>query len=201
MPTDHKLNNYTFREQDSGELKIQHDTDGDVATYDPSTGTFTSDKPFETDDIVLNDEWYYAADDAALDNVLTQVGEGDAIILGNSDFSKNRTVTTDGLEFKGTSRETRGAVISGTWDFSAARATTFKQISRISGTLTVDSLSLVSDCEAFGGEIIVSGSTVVIHGLAQGTVTFQSGTSSGIVDASALVSVTDNGSNTVGDIA
>ena len=54
------------------------------------------------------------------------------------------------------------------------------------------------------GSITVAGDDCVFLGITGGgfaSITFESGTENGIVDASSGVSVTDNGDNTVGDIA
>lgn len=47
MPTEHNLNNYTFRETDSGVLEYEHDTEGLVWTYDPSSDTIIPQKEID----------------------------------------------------------------------------------------------------------------------------------------------------------
>lgn len=58
MPTDHELNNYTFRETDTGELVISHNTQGDVLEYDNSTDSISTIKDFDsitTDELAVGD--------------------------------------------------------------------------------------------------------------------------------------------------
>ena len=59
----------------------------------------------------------------------------------------------------------------------------------------------IRDCYALNSNITVGANRCKITGLDAGSVTFEQGSENNIIDSCTRTSVTDNGSNTVGDIA
>jgi len=152
-----------------------------------------------TDDVSIgpNSEIRFAADDAELDTKLSNAADGELIILGNAEFSTNRTVSNQ-LTFLGTSQT--GPDISGTWTLNDTQIV-LRGLG-ISGTIEMDNiLCKIKGCNLFEASINVNADRCgVVNGCSDGAVTFASGTSGGLADSLIDTSVTDNGSNTVGDI-
>jgi len=65
------------------------------------------------------------------------------------------------------------------------------------------SRSRISNCSGLkgGDNFLIQASKVLATGLSRGKFRFASGTSGGLIDASQNLTVTDNGTNTIGDVA
>jgi len=161
--------------------------------------SFPGDGSVNIDDVSIgpNSEIRFAADDAELDTKLSNAADGELIILGNAEFSTNRTVSNQ-LTFLGTSQT--GPDISGTWTLNDTQIV-LRGLG-ISGTIEMDNiLCKIKGCNLFEASINVNADRCgVVNGCSDGAVTFASGTSGGLADSLIDTSVTDNGSNTVGDI-
>jgi hypothetical protein len=168
---------------------------------DPVVDSLTSDS-ISTGGIEIDETYHYAADDAELDEKLSSASRGDTIYLGNSDFAHDRTISTKGVTIISSSVGSESAEFSGSLTFDAPDIVIAG--GHISGSVTVNdsACAIIRGNHAFGmGGITISADTFRYVNNREGELTFESGTSGGIVDACTQVTVTDNGTNTVGDIA
>jgi hypothetical protein len=186
--------------------------DGNVAIQD-ETATETEFTPqgvatpsVETDAVrtetIGAGDYHYTADypgadaDARLDNALSAAVDGDVICLENAIYDEGHTVST---------RVRLVSYANGGARFDSPITVNSRSLLdglRIATTVTLnDNAGGVSNCVLFGGSIDVAGSQNILNGIIGGSATFQSGTSANIIDGSSSVTVTDNGSNTIGDIA
>jgi hypothetical protein len=141
--------------------------------------------------------------DARLDNALAAASDGDEIYLEKATYSADRSISQS-IDFQGPSSYALGSAIGSGTTWTLDNKVSLYKI-RVQGSVVVSG----SRCrvgQLYGqGSIDISGNTAILTELnGEGgpmTVTFQSGTSGGIVDSSSFISVTDSGSNTVGDIA
>jgi len=144
--------------------------------------------------------YHTASDDAELDDVLSSASDGDTILLGNSDFSTDRNVSTS-VMFIGSGRT--GSVIDSNWTVDSRCE--FIGISVGEGyTITVNERIEVNKCVNFASTTLwdVYADRCKFNLIEEGEISFGSSTQDGIVDSSSLVSVTGNTTdNTVGDIA
>ena len=154
-----------------------------------------------TEGATIDDTYYYAKDDSELDAVLSDAGGGDNIRLGKSNFSVDRTIDSR-LSFTGPSmNDDPGASISGTWTIDAPN-TGFEKIAiKDGGELIISGGSSYVNGIINLGEITVEADEVMLNAIRRGNVTFATDTEDCIIDTSTGVTVTDNGTNTVGDIA
>lgn len=186
--------------------------DGTNLTADVDNEAVTTEDADITGGAVIGDyhhaSRYDGADgDARLTNALSAASEGDTIYLENLLYEDDRTITQDKIALVGTGRggggDGQGSDLIGTWTFNSTRGRIENLggglgVAGESGAITFNGFQLYRG--GYGGDITVSGDSVIITEMFSGTVTFQSGTSGGIVDASSGVTVTDNGTNTVGDV-
>lgn len=167
-------------------------------TAETAGGTISS---VVIDDWPKNDEYYYAANDAELDDVLSEANDGDTVRLGNATFSTNRTITTQ-LRIVGSG----GIYIGGTkvtGDWTIDTACLLDGVNWGAGTTTTISsvgsrIVNAANEDASTTTFTVSNNDNIIAGFRRGDITLQSGTSGNVVDSSTAVTVTDNGTNTVG---
>ena len=137
--------------------------------------------------------------DAELSDALSQAESGGIIHLLPGDYS-GRTVSKK-VQFYG-SGFFAASVLSGTWTFDkAVRLCGVNLSPDCTANLNGNAYQVTHSQASGSSEINVDANDGIIGSLINGNVTFVSGTSGNIVDCSTLVSVTDNGSNTVGDIA
>jgi aspartate 1-decarboxylase len=138
--------------------------------------------------------------DSRLDNALSKATEGDRILLESATYSTARTISTK-VALVGTSPAPTGTVITGTWtlDDNVITVTDFQLNS--GGQLTIDGNACKILNGTHGNESIqVNGDVALITQQDNVTITFSAGTSDGIVDGCTRTTVTDNGSNSAGDI-
>jgi hypothetical protein len=135
--------------------------------------------------------------DARLDNALAaRSNKKKLLVLEAETYNQDRTFNNP-INIRGLSDPFDGTEINATYTFnlrsSAAGLT--------NGTLVFTNRARARDM--FNCDITIDNGNdrTILNELILGSVTFASGTSLGIVDSSASVSVTDNGTNTVGDIA
>jgi len=179
-----------------------------------SAGTIgsTSDRPdllgdeIDASQLTLgpNNEYRTAFTDSELTDALNAASQGDHVRLGSEDFTQNRTITTDFITISGTGPMFTGSNIKGDWTLDGeiiiqdlslggtAQITINQQRCRLSGLTLGGSVTVTVNANKVMISDIIGSST---------SVTFASGTSKGIIDSSTGVTVTDNGSNTIGDIA
>jgi hypothetical protein len=137
--------------------------------------------------------------DARLDNALNAAVDGTTIYLERGVYNANHTVSNR-VTLTGLGTDISGTKIGSTIDLTASNIVLGTV--RLTGTLNVSGYTcILKDAFALNGSVNVSGGRFRMYGCHKGNVTFQSGTSSGIVDACSETVVTDNGANTVGDIA
>jgi len=186
-----------------------------IAEADESTSTVTPRNPepsvtaesTNTTGLKVNDEYLWASDfdgsdaDTRLDNALNAASDGDVILLENDTYSSTRTINSFAGTLLGSFSVSanNGAVVSGDWTLDSR-----VHIYRIAVESNADLNPNVSNIHLSDIDnqetITVGGDRAVIQGVLGGSITFQSGTSGGIVDSSTDTTVTDNGSNTVGDL-
>jgi hypothetical protein len=190
--------------------------DGNVAIQD-ETATETEFTPngvvtpsVETDAVrtetIGAGDYLYAGDfdgadaDARLDNALTTVSDGDSVALESSTYADDRTISTQ-ISISGP-QPVGGADITGSWTVANLGSELNTVRFSSAGTLTVTGArSSIINVYNVGDGITVDADRVKLTGHLFGDITFQSGTSGGLVDSSVSVTVTDNGANTVGDIS
>jgi hypothetical protein len=120
--------------------------------------------------------------DSRLDNCLSASSRGDLIYLEKAAYPANRTINADvgfvgqGIRFGASTR------LTGNWTITEPEVI----ISRLrlqASTITIQN----NDC--------------LLTQLREGSVLFESGTANCVIDSSVNTNVTDNGSNTIGDIS
>jgi len=154
----------------------------------------TSDRPdLIADDVAprsIADDYLYAGEfsgsdpDTRLDNCLNAASKGTTIYLEAGDYTRNRTISTQGLDIIGAGGNRDGTGISAT-------------ITLDNNTQHMRHLAL-RDSNLNGGEIILNGGEFARHlvmGTLFGDVTINSGTQKSIVALTRDSNVTDNGTN------
>jgi len=138
--------------------------------------------------------------DERLTNALSDANAGDRLYLESATYTENQTFSKR-LEIIGLYAGSSGTAVDADWtldefniNFSGVTVLSSGSISVTKGTSYVSKVLL-------SGSISVDSNSVVIYGIDGGSVTFTASADDCIIDASSSVSVTDNGANTVGDIA
>jgi hypothetical protein len=201
----------------------QEDGNGNVVPIDGETvgdGTTTADhQSVSTDETqtktIGSGDHHYAGvydganADARLDNAVSAASEGDVIYLENAEYTVNRTISKL-LRIEGTQGfggKYIGSAVSGEWTLDDRNIAVF-YCGFVSGSqITIEKAEItVADCwvstVSGEGHIQINNDSARLYNLARdASVTFASGTTGGIIDSCSRISVTDNGTNTVGDIA
>ena len=146
--------------------------------------------------------------DARLDEALSAASNGDVVMLENAQYSSERTITTQLLLIGTMSSRSAGTEIAESWTFDTLAKLT-NVIIRVSTTeIQFNANGSSASDIAFRGispTVRFSASQCAIYNtIATGTdgaIVFDEGTSGGLADSIRGPSVTDNGDNTVGDIA
>jgi len=158
----------------------------DVDVGSVSTGTIT-------DDYLYAGAFGGSDPDARLDNALNAAVDGKTIFLEQAVYDTNHTISKK-LKLIGLGTNVDGTKIESTIDLSANNIILGSVL--LTGTLNVSGYTCIfKDSFVNNGTVNVSGSRFRMYGCHKGDVTFQSGTTGGVVDASTDVSVTDNGNN------
>jgi hypothetical protein len=133
--------------------------------------------------------------DARLGNCLANASFGDTVMLENDAYNQDRTIDKR-ICFIGT-RMQGGTLIDA--NFTCNSKVTVEKVALL-GTITLN--SIISSVRGISrGNIQINADRCLITQCDNTSVTFASGTARGIVDSCSIVSVTDNGNNTVGDIS
>lgn len=151
-----------------------------------------------TDDVTIDSTYRYAGSDAELNDALSESSDGDVIILGQNSFG-SFTIDNE-ITIMGTGRV--GSVIGSDWTLN--ERCEFRGVAVSNGvTVTVNERIDVFGSIGFASTTKwdVYSNRCIFTGIESSTIEFASGTQNSIVDSSALTTVTDNGSNTIGDIA
>jgi len=182
----------------------------DFSTSTVGDGTTSADhESVSTEQI--GSEHYYAGSfdgadpDARLDAALSAAVDGDSVYLENADYSATRTIGTRiRIVGTGASESPSGASFSG--DLTVSVGVEFSGVSfgdSATVSITGRPVRIIGGGSINAPTFIVSQDDFIMTGAPFGgaSLTFESGTSGGIVDSCSGISITDNGSNTVGDIA
>lgn len=144
--------------------------------------------------------------DTRLDNAIAAASAGDRVFLENSSgagsYSKNRTIGEEVTIVSPNYGGRRGARLAKntTWTLNGRVRVLGLDITEVGASITVDNILCILK-GVKGGEITIKSDIVKVLDSDYCTVTFESGTAEGLVDSSSRMTVTDNGSNTVGDIS
>ena len=141
--------------------------------------------------------------DVRLDNALTDASDGDTIMLENADYSSSHTISTQ-ITLVGTqgAQSVVGTSISGAWTVdSRVHIYNIGVAADASVTLNGGTSALIGSIVNITATITISADSFRYINNHSGNVIFESGTSGGLVDSCTGTTVTDNGSNTIGDIA
>jgi len=177
--------------------QIDDDGSGDVEFLSPVRAAELSNGDWKT---IRAGNKPGSSPDARLDAALDDATDNDKIILEDTSYSATRTISKR-VELIGTSLANfRGTEITfgTTWTFSDR--STLRGV-KISGDVVFNGLSLTAIFCTGSGTVTVASDKGKIIQCDAFNVVFQSGTSKGLVDSCTNVIVTDNGSNTVGDIS
>ena len=188
--------------------------DGSVVTADVDNQSVSTER-LESNAVVENDSpiikpWTFEGVDAddRLDNALAAASDGDVIQLENEIYFDDRTISGR-LSIIGTDGSFGGGFIdSATWtlndriqlvnvglanNLSSGEVVLNNRFCVITHAITSNDVTITVSAD----DVVIS----ELRGFGGGSVLFEEGTSGGIIDTSSNVSVTDNGTNTVGDIA
>lgn len=138
-----------------------------------------------------------------LDNALAAASVNDVVVL-EGQYSNDRTITTScTIRGTGVNNSTNARVRdNAVWTIDADDCTLERVRFDSGAELVVDGPRVnIRDVYEVGDGITINNDKCSIVGMMHGDVTFSSGTSRGLVDSCVGVSVTDNGSNTVGNIS
>lgn len=183
-----------------------YDKNGNAVMELPGDGSISIVDADVTGGIVIDETYRHASRydggdaDARLDNALSAATAGDVIYLEDATYSTNRTISIAvAVCYPGSIAD--GATVTGTWTIDGSASLSGVRIE--GGTIDINSSTvLVENTNNDGSASITAGADRIrIIGMENGSVTFESGTSSCIIDASTNVSTTDNGTNTIGDVA
>jgi hypothetical protein len=174
--------------------------------YDFANGAITADvdnastktDALETGQTTVADSYRTARSDSELDTVISNSSQNDHVKLSNSTFSDARTISKE-LTLSGTHQS--GTRIQA--DYTLSDRIMITQVVVDGSTLTFDArfCRLHRSQGADGPSIQVNANEGMITECVGYDVTFASGTDDGIVDSSSRMTVTDNGTNTVGDLS
>ena len=189
---------------ESGQLVLDIPESG---AYDMSGVDLKGLQSFSTERV--NSNYHYAAAydgqdlDARLDNALSSAQGGDTVMLEPGNHGA-RTISTS-LRIIGTGGSIGSmSRINDSWTITQrCRIDNISLVSKSEVELKLQSDQTVVKSVDGGGSSVISveADGVIISHVTNGNVIFEQGTADGLVDTSTLVSVTDNGSNTIGDIS
>jgi hypothetical protein len=142
--------------------------------------------------------------DARLTNALNAATQGDTIFVETAEYSSSRNITTDGIRIAGSkTRDNDSPRFEADIELSGDNITVVGiAVTNVTVTLSGNATGFKNAFAFFNASIIAAANACLITEVnSAGDVTFQSGTTGGLVDSCQRLTVTDNGSNTVGDIA
>ena len=150
--------------------------------------------------IVSSDGWQSVSGsdpDDRLSNALDAASTGDKIHLENATYTTNQTIS-DRVLVTGTGH----TELDADWTIDNRAHLTHFRVSVDNPEITIASdNAIISNLMRFGvANITINENNALLYAINNADVTFEDGTSGGLVDTSIDTSVTDNGNNTVGDI-
>lgn len=136
--------------------------------------------------------------DARLDAAISDAANGETVFLEAATYDATRTVSKI-LTMIGSGIE--GTEITANWTITT-NLSSLRSV-RVTSTITVDLNGFLgTDLWLDGGSISAEGNSITVTESRDGSVTFASGTTGGMVDSCySGLTATDNGSNVIGDIA
>ena len=198
--------------ENNGDIELEDNTGAVVAKWDDGqsqwdfvendisgVGAFDSES-VNTESINIESTYHYAGSDEDLDAVLSNASSGDVVILGLGPFSDDRTID-ERVVIRGTESAGNfsGTEITGEWtitDNAGLEDLDVREDLSFDSRVTADGITMLS-----GTTITITGDECLLNKIWGGNVVFDSNTEGGLIDTSVGVSITDNGANTVGDIA
>ena len=164
----------------------------------------------DVEGLTIDDTYFWASEfdgadaDSRLSNALTEVPEGSTIFLENAKYLSNRTIEKR-LSLTGTGRvDGDGTTIAAEWTLD--EIVSIHRVAELrddNGTAKIIINRQRCEIHSVYGtdEIVVQADDAIITNIFRADITFEDGTSDGIVDSCTGSSIVDNGSNTVGDVA
>jgi hypothetical protein len=191
------------------EVDASAQTVSEVARAPDATFGATEHESVSADGAVIGDNHHWASSydggdpTTRLSNAIDGVSEGDVIYLENEPDYGDVIIDTrcrligSGITFRGT-----GIADGATWTLQSNGIEIECMGSGSNGEIVIDARSCaIRRSGIFSVDITVNESWFKYIGNEGGAVTFDSGTDSGIVDGCTDTTVTDNGTNTIGEIA
>lgn len=185
---------------------IVEDSDGNTIIRLNQDGSIDQVDSLSVTGLDVNDEWHWASTfdgadvDARLDAAIAAASDNEVIYLESGTYTDDRTISTV-LTFIAPGRGT-SPTINANWTLNGQGSVLqFCRFDGTNGSITLGT----RQCLVTGGNhtsapsITVQDDECIITENDNLSVTFESGTSNGVVDSNTRVTVTDNGSNTVGD--
>lgn len=174
----------------------------DSATVNGTTNTDTLEAK------QLNSDYKYAGSyngsdpDQRLSAALNDLNNGEVLHLENETYQNDRTITNDRITIIGTAYTNGidGTIVNGIWTF-AGQAVILERLRSANNIIFEKGFSVVSHINGASDTITIKGDRSNLSKIDNMNITFESGTGNGIVDGCTDVVVTDNGSNTIGDLA
>ena len=172
--------------------------------------TNTTTTSLEAQGAVIGETYHFASKydgdnaDNRLDNALSSASVGDIIYLENENYTTNRTIskrnTLIGCGIQGGGSD--GTVVDADWVLDA-RVLIISIGAASEASISINELNTAIERSQLSGgtTVTISADQFRFSNNYSGDLTFESGTSNGLVDSCVGTSVTDNGSNTIGDIA
>jgi len=153
----------------------------------------------EAESAIIDGTIFYADDRENLLNILEDGSNEDTVYLGEGVFDDISIGPDDPLKIIGTGWGGTGTRAENWTVDNRANLSGFVQFRNI--TISGDRCNISEIYGRSGNDaVLVTGDDCNIHGVNRLDITFDSGTSGNIVDSAVDTSVTDNGSNTIGDL-
>ena len=156
----------------------------------------------------VSDDYNYAGDydgsspDARLDDAISTASAGDTIYLENATYSSNRTISKRLTIIGSGAQSSDGSAINAAWTLDGV--VTLKNVTRGGDDfeLAAENVGCYLDgLYLFASDpVTISRDNVRYLNSFGGDVTFADGTSGGLIDSCVNATVTDNGTNTIGNI-
>jgi len=218
MTADINLGNYEIDEDGNGNLVIKDSTDTAVLEHTDGDGwTVRGELDLNENNIPnvgqvtperVTGDYHYAGaypgsdPDARLDNAVADANPGETVLLEDATYDADRTIDVGGLRISGTGNAARGSIINAAWTLNDGQL--LENLGDVLDSASIEltfQTALIHSFLRSGATVTVSGNRARFIGNQGGDVTFQSGTESGVVDSCTSTTVTDNGTNTIGDIS
>ena len=206
-------NNFQLTENESGDLVLTHKSTGATFDYDSTNEQWIASDGIKTPALEadgLRSGAYFQASffDGAtptdrLESAISNSSFGDAILLEKAEYDQNLTIETRRHLIGVGSNGGASTRLQAEWTITAneTRLHGLRVESPATITFNVDRGTIENLNVVSGDGLIINGNNNIISVISFADILFESGTNDNIVDTATGVSVTDNGANTVGDIA